>query len=132
MIGGQDLIIPVPPECMNVLDSCARAILRRWPCAVFQDGASGARYTSYASAPFHGLSELIAYRDARAADSWEALGAHDSNRDSMLYLVHHDGELTIVVDDLFSDRTRPIVEAIACLLRMDIFNLRAERQRHAA
>ncbi len=125
MIGGQDIIIRTHLEPAMALDLCVRAVMRKWPDAVYQDAASGNVFRHYRALSFNRLSELLVYKDADAWKSWERLGADRANGNTMIHLLSCEGELTLVVDDAHAAEMHALIATLRELYRMDILNIAA-------
>jgi hypothetical protein len=118
MIGGTDIIIELPGVAPEVaLPAAVRYVLGRWPAAVSQDGDTARRFASFADMDFAHLREVFIYRDERAIDSWERLGADATNANQMIQLNASDGQFTVVVDDLHDVQAASIVRGLCELLR---------------
>ena len=99
MIGGVDRYFPIPRQRLpEVLDSVARAILRRWRRAVFQSG-EGRVFTTLAEVPLSAATELFVYRDMVSLSDWEAHGATPETAVTMIHLLANGDGLTLVVGD---------------------------------
>jgi len=119
MIGGTDVIIPTTLAPAEALDICVRSIVEFWPGAVIEDAESGQFYRSYRAVPFNHVNELFVYRDQTACESWEELGADESNRDTMVHLLY-TRQLTVVVDDPAAPEISGMFDAIRGYLQDDI------------
>lgn len=118
MIGGKDIVIELPDVAPEVaLPAAVRYVLGRWPTAVIQDGDTARRFDSFADMDFGHLREVFIYRDERAIDSWERLGADPTNANQMIHLDASEGQFTIVVDDLQDVQAASIVRGLCELLR---------------
>jgi hypothetical protein len=94
-----------------------RHILDCWPAGIIQDGDPAQRFAEFALVPFRNLREVFVYRDQRAFESWERLGADRENADQMVHLLVSDGQLTIVVDRLKNASSKSIVDGLSDHLR---------------
>jgi hypothetical protein len=111
MIGGKDFIIATMAGS-RALELAARTMLARWPQAVFEDAQTGKRFASLSAIPFGTCSELLVYKNAKAAKQWEQLGADQSVADTMIHLLTSNKSLTIVVDDEPSMAIKSLVAEI--------------------
>jgi len=113
MIGGADVILSTGLSPADALDTAVRMVARGWKRAVFQSGDTGRVFDAYPQIAFAGLTELLAYRDRAAFDSWEQLGADPSNGNTMVHLLAPgSGELTVVVDDPSAPQMKELLDAI--------------------
>jgi hypothetical protein len=118
VIGGKDTLIDLPGVLPLVtMPAAVRYVLDRWPAAVMQDGDSARRFDSFAEMDFGHLREVFVYRDERAFDSWERLGADATNANQMIHLLASVGHFTIVVDSLQDITSRSIVRGLCDRLR---------------
>jgi hypothetical protein len=123
MVGGIDISIPIQDgEFSSVV--AVRAIRQKWPRAVFENGLTGVRYSSFREIPFGNVQEIFVYRDCEAADAWEAEGAVPDVSNTMVHIIADDAMLTVVVDekDAVMDE---IVAAIKSGLNADILHIPA-------
>ena len=123
MIGGTDIPISsrAGDESMEV---AIRAMRQHWPRAVFEDAVTGDRYNHFWEIPFGDVEELFVYRDEKAADDWDELGAVPELENSMVHLLTDDGLVTAVIDARDADTDR-IIEAITSGLSDSILYLEA-------
>lgn len=98
MIGGIDIQLAARGVAQP-LETAARAILLRWPQAVFENGLTGERYESFPDVPFTELDEIFVYRDGAAANVWDAAGAIPATHNLMIHLIKDEGLITAVVDE---------------------------------
>jgi hypothetical protein len=118
MIGGEDILIPLPDASPSVAMSAAvRYVLDRWPDAVMQDGDTARRFASFAAMDFGHLREVFVYHDEQAFQSWDRLGADATNANQMIHLLAGDGQFTIVVDSLEDVSSASIVRELRDRLR---------------
>jgi len=125
MIGGVDVRIPTQAGD-SALVAAARAVLRAWPHAVFEDGVTGRRYPSFWPTPLDRLEEVFIYRDESAADLWDDEGAVPSALNSMIHVISEEGFTTVVVDDPHDATMEAMIESISRGLNLDLFNFAAE------
>ena len=97
---------------------------QHWPRAVFEDAVTGDRYNHFWEIPFGDVEELFVYRDEKAADDWDELGAVPELENSMVHLLTDDGLVTAVIDARDADTDR-IIEAITSGLSDSILYLEA-------
>lgn len=102
MIGGRDIILPTGGlDRSAALDVCLKVALKHWKHAVIQSGESGVLYDGYGRVPLGKETELLIYRDRESFKSWDTVGAHPENWNTMVHLLAYtDTQLTVVVDDL--------------------------------
>jgi hypothetical protein len=120
VIGGTDIIIPVRNE-NDALAWAVRAITRLWPNAVLEDADSAEVLPQYPSINFQGRREILAFRDQKAADQWDELGADPSLGGTLVHFLASQGALTVSVDDVPPAQIGSFVEALRSSLRQDIF-----------
>ena len=99
MIGGIDVRIPTAAG-PGAVDVAVRAVRQKWGQSVYENGSTGERYNSYQEIPFGDVEELFVYRDSQAADLWDEHGAIPEAYNTMIHLIHDDGLLTVVIDEL--------------------------------
>ncbi|HEX4000667.1 MAG TPA: hypothetical protein VHX65_19115 [Pirellulales bacterium] len=119
MIGGIDLELPTWAGD-STLERAVEATRQLWPDAVFQEVLTGDRYDTFDQMPFGGKRQIFVYRDVKAADRWEAMGAVPSLYNTMVHLITDPGFITIVVDEE-NEFTRQMINAISTALRDDLF-----------
>jgi hypothetical protein len=125
MIGGTDVLIPTQAGVAS-LDACVRAVQSEWPQAVFEDAATGAFFDADECLSMQELSEMFAYRDHNAAQSWDKRGAAPELRNTMIHVLTAPGQLTVVVDDPTSPPIRRIVTSLKRELRSEAVNVPAQ------
>ena len=112
MFAGEEMTLPLIGDRETTLYSCARAVLRVWRNAVIQDAQTTTLYKDFSKVPFSWLKEMMIYRDETARQSWDELGADETNRNSMVHFLLNGKELVMVLDDLQSEESRKIVDAV--------------------
>lgn len=113
MIGGVDVIFRTRLSPAAALEPAVRAVVRRWPAAVFEDGMTEELFDRLATLPFGRLREVLVYRDRAAYDNWLRLGADPRTADTMVHLLAYKyGRLTAVVDDDTNAESRVLLDAI--------------------
>jgi hypothetical protein len=125
MIGGVDIRIATSAD-----DSAAiiavRVVLQYWPHAAFENAVTGEYYKTYWQIPFSDLKEIFVYRDASAAQQWDAEGAVPGVHNTMIHILRDKGLLTLVVDDPEGSEMGHIIADVSCGLKNDIMNTAAE------
>jgi hypothetical protein len=131
MVGGDDVVIDTRGvETGIILEAITRHILQSWRSAIIEDADHGKRFPSFSGVPFAQLRELMIYRDGAAFESWERLGADESNANSMFHLIADPDTMTIVVDDARESSIATVLEEIRQLVHHGLpFG---QRQRSAA
>jgi hypothetical protein len=99
-IHGNDLLIDVN-DTQTVRERVRRIVRERWPdCVIQQDN-----------------DDVFFHEDVAAAESWDADGRTENNRDHMIHVLHRPKALTIVHDEREGSRTGAIARAIDESLR---------------
>jgi hypothetical protein len=123
MFAGEETVFPIVRDATLTWELCARAVLGLWPQAVFQDAHNAEVFRNFASIPFHRMSEMMIYRDPDAFQSWEELGADESNRNTMVHVLLSKPSgtprqaLVVVLDDASSVESVRILHALASVLQ---------------
>lgn len=107
MIGGTDVLLPCPIDAEDALRLATRVVRQAWPAAVMENANTG----DLLQEP-HGLDQVMLYKDVKARDSWEQLGADESNANTMIYVLVGPVQLTLVVDDAKTPEMSRIITAI--------------------
>ena len=124
MIGGIDIRIPTQAG-RSTVEASVRTIRQLWADPVFENGLTGERYESFWDVPFGQIEELFVYRDAQAADQWDAMGAIPELSNTMIHLIADPGALTVVVDEQNAE-AESILAAIRSALSDEILCADAE------
>lgn len=123
MIGGTDVVMAAGGNPED-LDVCARALLRIWPRAVFEDAKTG-RMFDYQSLPLGQIRELFVYRDKSTALAWDAGGADHTLKNTMVHFLLSDDAVTAVVDDPTDPELGSCLQSAEKSLGMDILHMPA-------
>ena len=70
MIGGEDHVFPYAGSPVEGMRVAVRAVLRKWPHALFENAADGSVWDAYHKLPLS-VPEVLVYRDANAYALWE-------------------------------------------------------------
>lgn len=97
------------------LEQAVRAVAKRWPHAVCENGDTGERYEHLWQAPLDEADELFVYRDGSADDAWDQDGAVPATHNTMIHLIADDSTLTVVVDERDAEMDG-MIEAIEAAL----------------
>lgn len=103
MIGGTDIVIPVP-DARSHCDDVLRLVRANWSSAIIEDAETGLP----PSATTH---EMLVYRDERAFVSIEADGVTDENGGGLLHVLLGVNSITCVVHG-YDSVAMPIVKQI--------------------
>ena len=128
MIGGMDVRFDVRSG-PTALDFTVRLVARWWPDCVFVADDDATVTTDFERLPFRDRSEVIIYRDAAAADAWDALGYDDSLKGTMVYLLSDEASLTLVTEH---DPCPDIIALTAAIRRGLLSGFRRRSEREAA
>jgi hypothetical protein len=123
MIGGIERRVPTRAG-RSALEPAVRAVRQFWPKAVFENAETGDRYDEFWEVPLGRLDEIFVYRDAAAADGWEAEGAVPRLRNTMVHLIADEDAITVVVDEKDSFFAE-LIDTISSALGDDLFALLA-------
>ena len=109
MIGGIDIIVPVPPRipAAEVVEIVLRTMRRVWPTSLFVDAEEVAPHpisSPWVAARGGQSREFLIYRDRDAVSSWQGEGPTPENGNAMLHFLYEDDrdeahELTLVCDE---------------------------------
>jgi len=124
MIGGTDIVIPAKGD-PEALDASVRMILEYWPQARFENALTAEKYNHYEELPFGRLSELFVYPDALAEKAWDQ-GDANAPVNSMLYLILSADNMTVVLDDPYTNEMRSMLALIQSSLTWEISSTYAE------
>lgn len=124
MIGGSDLTMRTVSG-PSALDFCIRMVCLEWPAAVFEDLTEQMPVSSYAELSISSLKELFIFRDVKAADDWQRLGADPSTQNTMIHILTSQSQVTMVVDDPDDAAMNRILVAVRAGLERDILMMRA-------
>jgi hypothetical protein len=139
MIGGEDVIFSVPSQ-VPAAEVALRRLRRLWPDALIRDPDEGQLRPvrgPWASIRGVGCRELLVYRDAAAAISWDRDGMTPGNADFLICLIVGEAnegeagrrEVTIVCNE----RTRAIEQVLDDLtVSFEDFEAAAETRELAA
>lgn len=127
MIGGIDIIIKTRSGA-DAMDVALRLARRIWPQMVVEDAATGERASNVAALALDQAMEILVYRDALAAEQWDAHGAIPVLDGTMIHLIRAAEALTITVDARPGLRVSNLLMAIRDALRHSIFNATASRR----
>jgi hypothetical protein len=127
MVGGFDVVLDAhglgDEACLY---AGARAVLKEWPLAVLQDGASGRMFAGLWEMPFGVLRDLLIYRDDESFRSWEDRGATNENANALVNLIAKADKLTLVVGDPEEGSMRRIISGAVGLLDSSLSRVCAE------
>jgi hypothetical protein len=124
MIGGVDIELRSMAGDLAV-EVAVRAVRQHWPHAVFENPETAERYETFLEIPFGELNELFIYRDAAAADAWDAQGAVPELYNTMVHIVADPDTVTVVVDEKNSVIDE-LVGDISQALKDEILYVRAD------
>jgi len=96
-----------------------------WPHAVFEDAESGKVYERYVDLGLRYRHEILVYRDRKALEQWDELGAEDSLIGTMIHLLLGASDITIVVDSSPPPQIQAYIKSVDDALRQDIFLVKA-------
>jgi hypothetical protein len=98
-IHGKDCTVAIT-DSPAVRDFVARTIKANWPdCVLQQDG-----------------NDYFFHKNAESVKSWDEEGWSETNRDTMIYVIHGKKSLTLVVDENPSSQTAYIGKLIVLAL----------------
>lgn len=118
MIGGTDVRFPVLDSAV-ALERATKALLRHWPKAVIEDAFTGDLWSRVARVPFGRLTEVFVYQTPEHARRWDADGAIEDLRNTMVHFIRSEGELTVVADDM----ARPELIEVSCYLVVSAYRV---------
>jgi hypothetical protein len=111
VIGGEDIIVANPGVSpVEVLKAGAHLLRQHWSKAIFQDPDTAKEFSRYWLVPFGQLREIMVYRDREAFESWQSMGADESNANQMIHIIARAQTVTIVVDDSQSEEIAEILQ----------------------
>lgn len=116
MIGGKDVVLTNPHEPEFALQEVFRRALQVWPQATVEDADTGLLLNLVQDTPFAGLREIMIYKDQRARDKWERLGAISTNLNTMIHVIVDWDCLTLVFDNDHNEDSQTIIKAVKRLV----------------